>query len=146
MTYLQLYQRVRFFQSYLKFTGQEYVMNGFDAARFRQQFPALSGNDIYLDSAATALKPLAMIEASTACYRAAGTVHRSQHLQARKLTAAYEQTRQQVAELLNAQSAAQIIWTRVPPNPSIWSRTAGCHISYKPVTKSWSARWSITRT
>ncbi|MEW6485014.1 MAG: cysteine desulfurase CsdA [Pseudomonadota bacterium] len=87
-------------------------MNGFDAARFRQQFPALSGDDIYLDSAATALKPQAMIDASTACYRAAGTVHRSQHSQARKLTAAYEHTRQQVAELLNAQSASQIIWTR----------------------------------
>ena len=87
-------------------------MNGFDAASFRRQFPALSGDDIYLDSAATALKPQPMIDASTECYRAAGTVHRSQHAQARKLTAAYEQSRQQVAEFLHAQNAEQIIWTR----------------------------------
>ena len=87
-------------------------MNGFDAVAFRRQFPALTEDNIYLDSAATALKPQVMIDASSECYRAAGTVHRSQHSQARKLTAAYEHTRQQVAELLNAQSAAQIVWTR----------------------------------
>lgn len=87
-------------------------MNGFDAAVFRQQFPALTGNDIYLDSAATALKPRVMIEATTEFYASAGTVHRSQHRQARKLTADYENTRQQVADFIHAATAQQILWTK----------------------------------
>lgn len=87
-------------------------MNGFSPAAFRRQFPALAGNNVYLDSAATALKPQTMIDASAEFYRGAGTVHRSQHQQARKLTALYEETRQQVASLLHADSPQQIIWTR----------------------------------
>lgn len=87
-------------------------MNGFNAAAFRQQFPALTGDDVYLDSAATALKPQAMINATSEFYRSAGTVHRSQHRQARKLTAAYEHTRQQVARFIGAEQARQILWTK----------------------------------
>ena len=87
-------------------------MNGFDPADFRRQFPALGSREIYLDSAATALKPRAMTEATGEFYRTSGTVHRSQHVQARRLTEIYENTRQQVADLLNAGAARQIIWTR----------------------------------
>ena len=87
-------------------------MNGFDPAEFRRQFPALDSREIYLDSAATALKPRAMTEATREFYRTSGTVHRSQHVQARRLTEIYENTRQQVADLLNAGAARQIIWTR----------------------------------
>lgn len=87
-------------------------MNGFNPADFRRQFPALDKDEIYLDSAATALKPLAMIDASTAFYQSAGTVHRSQHSGARRMTRRYENTRQQVAGWLNAGATQQIIWTR----------------------------------
>jgi cysteine sulfinate desulfinase len=38
-------------------------MNAFSPAHFRAQFPALADAGVYLDSAATALKPLAVIEA-----------------------------------------------------------------------------------
>lgn len=87
-------------------------MNGFNATTFRQQFPALTGDDVYLDSAATALKPQAMITATTEFYRSAGTVHRSQHRQARKLTTEYENARQQVATFIGARDARQILWTK----------------------------------
>ncbi len=87
-------------------------MNGFNPVDFRRQFPALDNPQIYLDSAATALKPRAMIEASTEFYQSAGTVHRSQHASARRLTDLYENTRSQVAELLNAAASREIIWTR----------------------------------
>jgi cysteine sulfinate desulfinase len=51
---------------------------------FRAQFPALADAGVYLDSAATTLKPLAVIEASDQFYRlSAGNVHRSQFAAAR---------------------------------------------------------------
>lgn len=88
-------------------------MNAFNPAQFRAQFPALSDAGIYLDSAATALKPLAVIEASQQFYSlSAGNVHRSQFAAAQKLTARYEAARDQVAALLNAPDGKNIVWTR----------------------------------
>lgn len=88
-------------------------MNAFSPAHFRAQFPALADAGVYLDSAATALKPLAVIEATQDFYSlSAGNVHRSQFAEAQRLTARYEAARDQVAELLNAESGKNIVWTR----------------------------------
>ncbi|WP_318374822.1 cysteine desulfurase CsdA [Enterobacter sp.] len=88
-------------------------MNAFNPANFRAQFPALADAGVYLDSAATALKPQAVIDATQQFYSlSAGNVHRSQHAQAQKLTARYEAARDQVAALLNAPAGKNIIWTR----------------------------------
>ncbi|PPS64890.1 hypothetical protein CRX72_02910 [Pantoea sp. BRM17] len=54
-------------------------MTIFSPGAFRQQFPALNDAGVYLDSAATALKPQAVIDATAQFYSlSAGTVHRSQ--------------------------------------------------------------------
>ncbi|WP_312240017.1 cysteine desulfurase CsdA [Pantoea sp.] len=88
-------------------------MTAFNPSAFRQQFPALADAGVYLDSAATALKPQAVIEASERFYSlSAGTVHRSQFAAARQLTERYEQARVQVARWLNAADDKQIVWTR----------------------------------
>lgn len=88
-------------------------MNAFSPAQFRAQFPALADAGIYLDSAATALKPQAVIDATQQFYSlSAGNVHRSQFAQAQKLTARYEAARDQVAALINAPSGKNIVWTR----------------------------------
>ncbi|WP_318376952.1 cysteine desulfurase CsdA [Enterobacter sp.] len=88
-------------------------MNAFNPAHFRAQFPALADAGVYLDSAATALKPQAVIDATQQFYSlSAGNVHRSQHAQAQKLTARYEAARDQVAALLNAPAGKNIVWTR----------------------------------
>ncbi|MBJ3813818.1 cysteine desulfurase CsdA [Shimwellia pseudoproteus] len=88
-------------------------MKAFSPARFREQFPALSGADIYLDSAATTLKPEPVIRATQQYYStASGSVHRSQSLQARQLTDHFEAARGRVARLLNAPAADNIVWTR----------------------------------
>ncbi|MBH2797515.1 cysteine desulfurase CsdA [Serratia marcescens] len=88
-------------------------MTPFNPSLFRQQFPALAQDGIYLDSAATALKPQAVIDATQQFYRDdAATVHRSQHRAAQDLTARFEQARGQVAKLINAPSADDIVWTR----------------------------------
>ena len=88
-------------------------MNAFSPAQFRAQFPALADAGIYLDSASTALKPQAVIEATQRFYSlSAGNVHRSQFAEAQKLTARYEAARDQVATLLNAPAGKNIVWTR----------------------------------
>lgn len=88
-------------------------MNAFNPVQFRAQFPALADAGVYLDSAATTLKPLAVIEASDQFYRlSAGNVHRSQFATARQLTERYENARERVATLINAPSGQDIIWTR----------------------------------
>lgn len=88
-------------------------MNAFNPAHFRAQFPALADAGVYLDSAATALKPLAVIDASDQFYRlSAGNVHRSQFAAAQRLTERYEAARDRVAAWLNAPSGKDIVWTR----------------------------------
>ena len=76
------------------------------------------------DSAATALKPLATIDASDQFYRlSAGNVHRSQFAAAQRLTERYENARERVAALLNAPSAKRYrLDARHHRKPSIWWR------------------------
>lgn len=88
-------------------------MNAFNPAQFRAQFPALTDAGVYLDSAATALKPQAVIDATHQFYSlSAGNVHRSQFAEAQRLTARYEAARGKVAQWLNAPYDASIVWTR----------------------------------
>ncbi|RDT41212.1 cysteine desulfurase CsdA [Citrobacter freundii] len=88
-------------------------MNAFNPAQFRAQFPALNDAGVYLDSAATALKPQAVIEATHQFYSlSAGNVHRSQFAEAQRLTARYEAAREKVASLINAPDEKTIVWTR----------------------------------
>lgn len=88
-------------------------MKTFNPALFRAQFPALSDTHVYLDSAATALKPQAVIEATQQFYRqSGGNVHRSQFLAAQLLTANYESARARVAQLLNAPQPESVVWTK----------------------------------
>ncbi|MTH45320.1 cysteine desulfurase CsdA [Intestinirhabdus alba] len=88
-------------------------MNAFNPARFRAQFPAAIDAGVYLDSAATALRPQAVIEATRQFYSlSAGSVHRSQSAGARRLTARYEAARETVARLIDAPAPETIVWTR----------------------------------
>lgn len=78
--------------------------------QFRQHFPFFTQESdwAYLDSAATTLKPQALIEATQHFYASAGSVHRSQYDLPQ--TEQYEQARQLVAERFNAKSE-EVIWT-----------------------------------
>ncbi|CAH0490772.1 unnamed protein product [Peronospora farinosa] len=88
-------------------------MTAFNPTAFRQQFPALADAGVYLDSAATTLKPQAVIDSTQQFYSlSAGTVHRSQFAAAQALTHRYEQARNQVARWLNAAEDREIVWTR----------------------------------
>ncbi|WP_256844888.1 MULTISPECIES: cysteine desulfurase CsdA [unclassified Pantoea] len=88
-------------------------MTAFNPTAFRQQFPALADAGVYLDSAATTLKPQAVIDSTQQFYSlSAGTVHRSQFAAAQALTHRYEQARNRVARWLNAADDREIVWTR----------------------------------
>ncbi|MDA8503146.1 cysteine desulfurase CsdA [Citrobacter sp. Awk 2] len=88
-------------------------MNAFNPTQFRAQFPALNDAGVYLDSAATALKPQAVIEATHQFYSlSGGNVHRSQFAEAQRLTARYEAAREKVARLINAPDDKTVVWTR----------------------------------
>ncbi|MCV9879183.1 cysteine desulfurase CsdA [Brenneria izbisi] len=88
-------------------------MTLFNATMFRQQFPALRDAAVYLDSAATTLKPQTVIDTVQQFYSTENaTVHRSQHQAARALTQRFEYTREQVATLLHAQDPRAIVWTK----------------------------------
>lgn len=84
---------------------------------WRSDFPALAAfeaeGQTYLDSAATAQKPRAMIDALAGYYASgAANVHRAQHLPGERATRAFEATRSLAANWLNGGSPAQIIFTR----------------------------------
>ena len=90
----------------------------FDAYAARAQFPILSRTVngrplVYLDSAASAQKPRAVIDTLTAAMEHSyANVHRGLHTLANETTEAFEAARESVARFLNAESAGQIVWTK----------------------------------
>jgi cysteine desulfurase/selenocysteine lyase len=85
----------------------------------KSQFPVLNRPHadgkplVYLDTAATAQKPVAVIDAMDRFYREAyGTVRRGVYRLSEKATAAYEGTRVKAARLVGASSEKEIIYTR----------------------------------
>jgi cysteine sulfinate desulfinase len=83
---------------------------------WRADFPALAAlerqGQTYLDSAATAQKPQALIDALAHYYaNGAANVHRAQHLPGAMATQAFEDTRHKVAEWLHAGACGQVVFT-----------------------------------
>ncbi len=90
----------------------------FDAARVRADFLQLAetkihGKDlVYLDNAATTLKPLSVVEAIAAYYQyESANIHRGIHFLSEAGTARYENVREQVKGFINAASTDEIIFT-----------------------------------
>jgi cysteine desulfurase/selenocysteine lyase len=68
---------------------------------------------VYLDSTATAQKPLQVIDAMDEYYKHHnGNIHRGVHTLAEEATAEYEAAREKIARFINAKKARQIIYTR----------------------------------
>ncbi len=89
----------------------------FDVAQLRDEFPILSREVngkplVYLDSAASAQKPRAVIDAMTqAMTHSYANVHRGLHTLSNEATTAFEAARGVVAKFLNAPSADDIVLT-----------------------------------
>ena len=88
-----------------------------DVAAIRRQFPILAervhGKPLaYLDSAATTLKPQAVIDRLHRHYAVeTANIHRGVHYLSEQATAAYEQTRHAMRRFLGAAETAEIIFT-----------------------------------
>src|SRR2546423_6748555 len=95
------------------------VSNGtYDVARVREDFPALAlkvyGKQlVYLDNAASAQKPTAVLNRMTEAYTSEyANVHRGLHYLANAATEAYEGGRAKAAKFLNARRNEEVIFTR----------------------------------
>ncbi len=90
----------------------------FDAERVRADFPILAtevnGHPlVYLDSAASAQRPLAVLRAVDDYERHShANVHRGVHALSQAATAAYEGARERVRRFLNARSTREIVFVR----------------------------------
>ena len=96
------------------------VKNGgaYDVQRIREDFPALHQKIygkplIYLDNAATAQKPRAVIDALEHYYSTDNSnVHRGVHALSIRATEAFENTREKVRQFINAADTKEIIFLR----------------------------------
>jgi cysteine desulfurase/selenocysteine lyase len=90
----------------------------FEVERYRADFPILFREVygkplVYLDSAASAQKPLSVIEAMDHALRFEyANVHRGIHLLSNTATQKYEEARETVRRFLNAPSAEEIVFTK----------------------------------
>ena len=76
-------------------------------------FPAIPAGWAYLDTAATAQKPQAVIDAITRAYDTTyATVHRGVYARSADMTIAYEAARERVAGFIGARSASEIVFVR----------------------------------
>ncbi|MAL99205.1 aminotransferase class V-fold PLP-dependent enzyme [Hydrocarboniclastica marina] len=89
-----------------------------DIDRIRADFPILAEKIngkplVYLDNAASAQKPIAVLDAMDHYYRTShSNVHRGAHTLGDRATTAYEGARETVRAFINAGSTREIVWTR----------------------------------
>lgn len=89
-----------------------------DVDRIRQDFPILTQTIrgkkfVFLDSAASAQKPRAVIDAMVnAMETQYANVHRGLHWMSERTTEAYESARDAVAELMNANDRSEVVFVR----------------------------------
>src|SRR3954451_20097508 len=94
------------------------VSTSFDVERIREDFPVLKQTIhgkplVYLDSAATAQKPFAVIDAIRKFHEVdCANIHRGVHELSQRSTAAYEETRTKAKRFLNSKSKSELIFVR----------------------------------
>lgn len=93
--------------------------NEITVEKVRLDFPQLSDTKIhgkslvYLDNAATTLKPKSVIEAIDRHYsKEVSNIHRGVHYLSEKGTCAYEETRKALARFINAASDKEVLFTK----------------------------------
>src|SRR5947208_2826158 len=90
----------------------------FDVEQIREDFPVLKQTIhgkplVYLDSAATAQKPFAVIDAIRKFHEVdCANIHRGVHELSQRSTAAYEETRTKAKRFLNSKSKSELIFVR----------------------------------
>jgi len=99
-------------------SGTESGLQQFDIEKVRRDFPILARQVhgkplVYFDTAASAQRPLAVIEATDRFYRRHNAnVHRGVHTLSQEATDLYEAARRALVEFINAGSDREVIFTR----------------------------------
>jgi len=99
-------------------TVRSEIAAGFDVQKVREDFPVLKQTIhgmplVYLDSAATAQKPFAVIDAIRKFHEVdCANIHRGVHELSQRSTAAYEETRSKARRFLNARVTNELIFVR----------------------------------
>src|SRR6266581_4283127 len=94
------------------------VTTPFDVEKLRQDFPVLKQTIhgkplVYLDSAATAQKPNAVVDAIRRFHEVdCANIHRGVHELSQRSTAAYEETRSKARRFVNARTTSELIFVR----------------------------------
>ncbi len=110
-------------------------MSLIETNNLRADFPALTQTIrgkplVYLDSAASALKPQSVVDRITRFYTyEASNVHRGAHYLSNQATEAFEQARERTRNFLNASSIEEVIFT------------AGTTASMNLVAQSWGRKF-----
>ena len=134
-----------------------------DVNTIRQEFPALNrqinGRPIvYLDSAATYLKPRAVIDAVADCYREmAGTVGRGVHVMAEEAFSLFAEARQTVADFINAEvdevvfvrnatEAINLVAQSLPLAQAVLGSVGEHHSNFLPWRRHASFHWMGLRS
>ncbi len=94
--------------------GATLADNAAVARELKAEFPILGREGlVYLDTAASAQKPLAVLEAEAEFYRRSyANVHRAIHTLGEEATRAYEEARMRMKNLIGAARLAEVIFTR----------------------------------
>ena len=128
------------------------IAAGFDVERIREDFPVLKQTIhgkplVYLDNAATAQKPYAVIEAIRKFHEVdCANIHRGVHELSQRSTAAYEATRAKMKRFLNARSKSELIFVRGTTEGINLVASSWGTRTYGKATRLSSPRWSITPT
>jgi len=107
----------------------------FEVEKIRAEFPILSREVygrplVYLDSGATAQKPLAVIETVDRLHRELnGNIHRGVHFLSEEATTAYEAARARIADFIGAVEKEEIVFT------------SGATASLNTVAYAWGGRF-----
>jgi cysteine desulfurase/selenocysteine lyase len=94
------------------------VTNPFDVAQLRAEFPMLATTSrgkplVYLDTAASAQKPQAVLDAMNAYYtQTTANIHRGVYEASERATIAYDGTRDTVARFLGGVSPSEVVFVR----------------------------------
>ena len=122
----------------------------FDVERVRADFPALHQQVhgkplVYLDNAATALKPQVVIDAVTSIYgRDCANIHRGVHVLSQRATQAYEGAREIVRRLRDFYATAPSTPGTAPVDFRMKRRSSASAWSFTATSPPMRSEWPLT--
>ena len=119
----------------------------FDAKKIREDFPIFRNNRdlVFIDNASTTQKPQSVIDTLSHYYENYNSnIHRGIYQIAEQATAAYEKTRDEVAEFIGTNDRRSIVFTKGATEVLIWLPIAGEGSTSNQMMKYSLRKWNTT--